>query len=257
MFTINDYYKSLSDENKKDEIINLEDIINTLKLLDVMGYDETFIKIIDVIIIDKLKDIDTSDNIHLKIHYAIVKENDIQKEDFEIILPLEIIKVEKGTEVIKPQKTFVSVENINMIISKLFEKIAEYKRYLKTIIDISNIDGFQHTGLYDEEHRINTISKLTVMKTLDGDILTRYIFGNEDYEIERSVIYRIFELDKQIFPENIIDEFLNHVRNATIKLGIKSPQELMQSLRYNGKNSITIAPSKDLEGAESIEIKLP
>ncbi|HDJ6948899.1 TPA: hypothetical protein PRB72_002781 [Staphylococcus aureus Sa_TPS3150] len=257
MFTINDYYKSISDENKQDEIINLEDIINTLKLLDVMGYDETFIKITDAIIIDELKDKDTSDNVHLKINYVIVKENECQKKDFEIILPLEILKVDKGTEAIKPQKTFVSVENINTIISKLFEKIAKYKRYLKTVIDISNIDGFQHTGLYDEEHRLNTISKLKVMETLDGDNFTRYIFGNRDYKISNSDIYRIFELDKQVFPENNIDEFLNDVKNATIKLGIKSPQELMQSIRYNDEKSMIIEPSKDLEGVESIEVKLP
>lgn len=257
MFTISDYYKSISDENKKDEIINLEDIINTLKLLDVMGYDETFIKITDVIIIDELKDIDTSDNVHIKINYRIVKENEKQKEDFEIILPLEILKVDEGIEAIKTQKTFVSVENINTIISKLFEKIEEYKQYLKTVIDVSNIDSFQHSGLYDEEHRLNTISKLKVMKTLDGDNLTRYIFGNRDYNISNSDIYRIFELDKQVIPENNIDEFLNDVRNATIKLGIKSPQKLMQSIRYNDNKSIVIKPSKGLEGVESIEVKLP
>lgn len=31
MFTINDYYKSISDENKQDEIINLEDIMVLLQ----------------------------------------------------------------------------------------------------------------------------------------------------------------------------------------------------------------------------------
>lgn len=257
MFTINDYYKSISDEKKKDEIINLEDIINTLKLLDVMNYDETFIKITDVILIDELKDIDISDNVHLKINYVIVKGNEKQKEEFEIILPLEILKADEGIEAIKNQKTFVSIANINMIISKLFEKIAEYKQYLKTVIDISNIDSFQHTGLYDEEHRLNTISKLKLMEILDGDNLTRYIFGNRDYKIKNSDIYRIFELDKEVIPVSNIDEFLNDVRNATIKLGIKSPQELMKSIRYNDEKSLIIEPSKDLESVESIEVKLP
>lgn len=256
MFTINDYYKSICDENKKDEIINLEDIINTLKLLDIVGYGETLIKITDLIIIDELKNIEPSDNVHIKINFGIVRENEKQKEDFEIIFPLEIFKIDEGTEAIETQKTFVSVKNINMIISKLFEKTAEYKQHLKTAIDLSNIDSFQHTGLYDEEHKLNTISKLKVMETLDGDNLTRHIFGNKDYEIEKSDIYTIFELNNQILPVYKIDEFLNDVKNATIKLGIKSPQELMKSIKYNGEKSMIIEPSKDLKDVESIEVKL-
>ncbi|ULX29172.1 hypothetical protein H5U44_14400 (plasmid) [Staphylococcus aureus] len=63
-----------------------------------------------MLLIDELKDKDTSDNVHLKINYVIVKENECQKEDFEIILPLEILKVDKGTEAIKPQKTLYQLK---------------------------------------------------------------------------------------------------------------------------------------------------